>query len=99
MDGPDIIGFLIAAFLIVQGIVMLVSGKVFFFNNEKYSDDTLMIFAKKAGPYVTVLGIGILLFQIGISISSPAMWMVIVGLIIAIICVIIYIIMMKKYLK
>ena len=98
MEG-DFWGLLVGLLLLAQGLVMLIAGKTFFIGADKYSKEVMITFSKKASFSVILMGIGLLVFHFGLSTNPFTIWMFAVGGIMAVIGIVIYVIMAKKYLK
>ena len=95
----DVVGYIVVAFVLIQGIVMMTSGKVFFLGSDRYEEGSLETFAKKSGFSVIIMSIGLLIFHYGIIQDDPIIWMIVGGAAVAIIGIIVYSIFRKKYLR
>ena len=94
----DLFTYVIFIFMIVEGFVMMFTGKTFFYGVNKYEPEGLEKFSKKAGIGYVIAGVGILLFSISIDSGNPNKYMIIGGLVLVAIGIVIFSIMHKKYL-
>ena len=94
----DIFQYIIFLVLIVEGFVMMFTGKTFFYGKNKYEPEGLEKFSRKAGIGYVIAGIGILMFSFSIDTGKPNLYLIIGGLVLVLIGIVIYSVMHKRYL-
>lgn len=95
----DTFTYLIFSALILEGFVMIATGKTFFFGTEKYDPEALSKFSRHAGVSSILLGAGGLLFTFAINSEPTTMWMLIASGVVLVAGFIDYSICHKKYLR
>ena len=95
----DTITYIIFALLIVEGFIMMATGKSFFFNEGRYDAEALQKFSRHAGIASVLFGIGGLLFTFALKADPISKWMLIVSGVVLVIGFVDYSICHKKYLR
>ena len=94
----DIFQYILFAVIIIEGFVMMFTGKTFFYGQGKYEPEGLEKFSRRAGIGYVVAGIGILMFSFSIDSGHPNEFIIIGGLVLVAIGIVNFSICHKKYL-
>ena len=98
-----VFGYLVAGIIILEGIIMLISGKVLLGKlllgwRNNYTAESLSVFARRAGFPTLLFGIGAML-MLYVFDQNFILWLLGVGFVIFLVGVIGYVHCVKKYLK
>lgn len=64
MSLSEILTFVLGGILIINGLISIIGGRVYIFNADRYTEDSLRAYARPMGFCNLVLGLGFVLFHL-----------------------------------